>query len=171
MPRARSLESYSSANRSQIGICHLCCCCAGWRFFQQNKTIIRLLAEKIWWLGYLACWQYLLVVWTSCRRNFEIQSRCVRRPCQCHCRAAVSLTKQLFASFGRFCKYSKDLKWKYRELSGACLEFKWPLLRCRECPLPPSTPCFSLHHCTLHLLRHCTCFAFHCSSSALHQHC
>ena len=165
----RSLESYSSANSSQIGICHLCCCCAGWQVFQQNKTIIRLLAEKsdgsaIWPVGNI-CWLFGPVVAEILKFSHVVFDDPVN--------VTVSLTKRLFASFGRFCKYSKDLKWKYRELSGACLESKWPLLRCRECPLPPSTPCFSLHHCTLYLgfLQHCTCFAFHCSSSALHQHC
>ena len=134
---------------------------------KQNKTIIPLLAEKsdglaIWPVGNI-CWLFGPVVAEILKFSHVVFDDPVN--------VTVSLTKRLFASFGRFCKYSKDLKWKYRELSGACLESKWPLLRCRECPLPPSTPCFSLHHCTLHLLRHCTCFAFHCSSSALHQHC
>ena len=137
MPRARSLESYSSANRSQIGICHLCCCCAGWKFFQQNKTIIRLLAEKIWWLGYLACWQYLLVVWTSCRRNFEIQSRCVRRPCQCHC----VLNKTTFCQFWKVLQIFEGFK---MEIPGAIRGMFGVQMAPLEVPRVPSPSFYTL---------------------------
>ena len=49
------------------------------------------------------------------------------------------------------------LNGKHRELSRACSESKWPLLRCRECPLLFSSLCKivpSLHHCITVLLLH-----------------
>ena len=80
----------------------------------------------------------LLLVLTSCCSIFEIQSRFLRRPCQCHCRVVLVLkTKHTFLPLleAAGANIRRILNGKHRELSGACSESKWPLLRCRECPL------------------------------------
>ena len=109
----------------------------------------------------------LLLVLTNCCSIFEIQSRFLRRPCQCHCRVVLVLkTKHTFLPLleAAGANIRRILNGKHRELSGACSESKWPLLRCRECPLHHlaflhcahfsallfSTVCFSLLCTFLH---------------------
>ena len=85
----------------------------------------------------------LLVLTSCCCSIFEIQSRFLRRPCQCHCSVVLVLNKtHISATFGSCgCKYSKDFKWKTPGAIRGMFGVQMAPLEVPRVPSPP--PCFS----------------------------